>query len=59
MLPKTEQKGTFLDDEQSGIWEYFFPEGTLKIKGEWKAGNREGYWEYYNENGDFINLEKF
>lgn len=48
---KVESKGQFTNDETSGVWEFFYETGVLKMRGILFKGMNYGLWEYYFENG--------
>lgn len=47
--------GFYADDKETGIWRVFYPDGKLKIEGEWLYGEKNGEWRYFDAAG---NLEK-
>ncbi len=46
------EKGTFLDNQPVGIWEYFYENGHLKMTGEIRDNQNFGSWKYFYENGN-------
>ena len=39
--------------KKEGLWEdYYWSNGQACSKGYYKNGEREGYWEYYDYNGE-------
>ena len=36
---------------KQGLWEYYYPNGQLHIKGSYVSGEKEGIWEYYYSYG--------
>lgn len=44
---KTDRSG-----RKQGLWEYYYPNGQLHIKGSYKDGLKDGIWEYYYSDGD-------
>jgi antitoxin component YwqK of YwqJK toxin-antitoxin module len=40
-----------------GCWERYWSDGLLSCKGNWDNGKRNGYWEWYNSNGELIYKE--
>ncbi len=46
-----ESKGAFLNNETTGIWEFFYESGNLKMRGALKKNTNSGHWEYFFENG--------
>lgn len=47
-------KGGIIDEEGlfQGKWEYYYLDGNLKSKGEYKDGKKYGKWTYYFTNGN-------
>jgi antitoxin component YwqK of YwqJK toxin-antitoxin module len=37
---------------KQGLWEYYYPNGQLHIKGSYVSGEKDGIWEYYYSDGD-------
>ena len=35
-------------------WTYYHPNGEVKAKGKYKDGEKDGNWEYYDEQGNRI-----
>ena len=35
------------EGKKEGYWEYYYINGKLAFKGNFKNGKREGYWEVY------------
>ena len=33
-------------------WLKFYPNGEMKFAGQWKNGQKEGVWSYYDRDGD-------
>ncbi len=46
-----ESKGHFVNNETTGVWEFFYETGNLKMKGVLRQNSNYGLWEYYYENG--------
>jgi antitoxin component YwqK of YwqJK toxin-antitoxin module len=46
-----ESKGHFVNNETTGIWEFFYETGNLKMKGVLRQNSNYGLWEYFFENG--------
>ena len=40
-----------------GLSTYFFENGKLRKQGEWKAGQKVGIWNYFNEDGSLKNID--
>lgn len=36
---------------RDGLWLLHYPDGSLRAKGMYRAGEKVGYWEYYDEDG--------
>jgi antitoxin component YwqK of YwqJK toxin-antitoxin module len=47
----TESKGQFVNNETTGVWEFFYETGTVKMRGILRQGSNYGLWEYFFENG--------
>jgi antitoxin component YwqK of YwqJK toxin-antitoxin module len=47
----TESKGQFLNNETTGVWEFFYETGNLKMRGILRQNSNYGLWEYFYENG--------
>ncbi len=46
-----ESKGQFLNNETTGVWEFFYETGNPKMKGILRQNSNYGMWEYFYENG--------
>lgn len=42
-----------------GTWSFYFPDGKVKIKGNYSAGKKEGTWQYYDESGRLVKEENY
>ena len=42
-----------------GPWEYYYGNGQLSSKGEYKNGELHGPWEYYYDNGQLWRKQNF
>jgi antitoxin component YwqK of YwqJK toxin-antitoxin module len=47
----TESQGQFANNETSGIWEFFYETGKLKMRGILFKSANYGMWEYFYESG--------
>ncbi len=48
-----ESRGQFLNNEATGVWEFYYETGILKTRAQVKAGNgNDGYYEYFYESGE-------
>jgi antitoxin component YwqK of YwqJK toxin-antitoxin module len=47
----TESKGQFLNNETTGVWEFFYETGNVKMRGILRQNSNYGLWEYFYENG--------
>lgn len=48
---KTESRGQFVNNETTGIWEFFYETGNMKMRGILRQNSNYGVWEYFYENG--------
>ena len=48
---KLEEKRTYKDGKEDGVFELYFENGQLMAKGAWKDGKEDGALEWYYENG--------
>jgi antitoxin component YwqK of YwqJK toxin-antitoxin module len=46
-----ESKGQFMNNETTGVWEFFYETGNLKMRGILRQNSNFGLWEYYYEGG--------
>lgn len=46
-----ESKGQFVNNETSGVWEFFYETGNMKMRGILRQNSNYGLWEYFYENG--------
>ncbi len=44
-------EGSFENGLENGMHTFYFPDGKLKKRGPYLAGQKDGIWEYYDENG--------
>ncbi|GAL76549.1 energy transducer TonB [Nonlabens ulvanivorans] len=42
-----------------GVWEFYHPNGKIKVKGNYKNGLQNGEWKAYNTNGELIESVTF
>ncbi len=42
-----------------GLWKYYYPDGTIKMRGFWRGFRRIGYWEYFDETGKLIKWKNY
>ena len=47
------------DGFRNGAYREYHPNGELKIKGRYKADQKQGTWKYYNEAGKLTDRKKF
>ena len=47
------------EGDLEGYWEYYYPNGKLRWKGNYINGREMGYWEEYDRNGKLIYIEYF
>lgn len=46
-----DSKGQFINNETSGVWEFFYETGNLKMRGVLRQNSNYGLWEYFYESG--------
>lgn len=46
-----ESKGQFMNNETTGVWEFFYETGNMKMRGILRQNSNYGLWEYFFENG--------
>ena len=46
-----ESKGQFMNNETTGVWEFFFETGNMRMRGILRQNSNYGNWEYFYENG--------
>lgn len=46
-----ESKGQFINNETTGVWEFFYETGNMKMRGILRQNSNYGLWEYFFENG--------
>lgn len=44
---------------KQGKWKYFWPNGNLRLEGEYVNDKRHGYFKEYDEEGNFLNVQKY
>jgi len=49
----------YSDNVADGIAEFYYKTGRKKIEGEYKKGEKDGKWKFYDENEDLISTEKW
>jgi uncharacterized protein len=47
-----ESKGQFMNNETTGVWEFFYETGKMRMRGILKQNSNYGLWEYFFENGE-------
>jgi len=47
------------DGLKQGVWKAFNPNGTLSWEGFYRNGKKSGFFKYYDENGNFLKVEKY
>ncbi|HAD97436.1 MAG TPA: hypothetical protein DCG19_08515 [Cryomorphaceae bacterium] len=45
-------EGTFENGLASGFHTFYYPNGNVERRGKFAGGQKEGIWEYFDENGD-------
>lgn len=57
---KVSESGQYKDDNQSGEWKWYYPDGSLQKAGNFNSkGNPEGRWTFYYRNGKMEETEMF
>jgi antitoxin component YwqK of YwqJK toxin-antitoxin module len=46
-----ESRGQFVNNETTGVWEFFYETGNTKMRGILRQNSNYGLWEYFYENG--------
>ena len=49
----------YMDGKPHGDANYFFKTGTIQIEGNFKDGEKNGRWKFYDENGEKIGMERW
>lgn len=44
---------------KQGNWKYFWDNGNLRLEGTYRNDKKHGFFKYYDENGQFISIEKY
>jgi len=44
---------------KEGLWQTFYPDGTVKWEGSYVDGKRDGYFKTYTENGSLKTIDKY
>lgn len=50
---------TLFNNNKTGTWQWFYPNGTVQCIGTFKDNFRVGTWNYYKENGKFNYSETY
>ncbi|PSG89440.1 toxin-antitoxin system YwqK family antitoxin [Aurantibacter aestuarii] len=64
LLEKKDSNGSILekaivyDTIYNGEYLSFYPNGSIKSKGQYKMGEKTGEWTFYDENGNLTNTQK-
>ena len=56
---RTSEKATYKNGEKTGLWEEFYENGLLKIRGNYKNNQSDGLWEYWDKEGKQIGAWEF
>lgn len=48
---KLAQQGPLRDGQQTGLWTFWYPDGTVEARGEYAADERTGAWTHYHPDG--------
>ena len=52
-------KGSYLNDEMHGLWEFFRKDGTLMRSGYFDQGKQVGIWKTFDRTGRLVKETKF
>ena len=44
---------------KQGNWKYFWPNGNIRLEGTYLNDKKNGFFKYYDENGNFLSVEKY
>lgn len=44
---------------KQGNWKFFWDNGNLQMEGTYQNDKRHGFFKYYDENGNFLSVEKY
>lgn len=47
------------EGHKEGLWQTFYPDGTVKWEGTYVDGKRDGYFKTYDKNGSLLTIEKY
>ncbi|MGB0177391.1 MAG: toxin-antitoxin system YwqK family antitoxin [Owenweeksia sp.] len=47
-------EGTFENGLASGLHTYYYPNGNMERRGKYAGGQKEGVWDYFDEQGDKV-----
>jgi|GEM_PF-2785752 hypothetical protein len=48
---RTSERATYKNGEKTGLWEEFYENGVLKIRGNYKNNLPDGPWDYWDKDG--------
>ena len=51
---RTSERATYKNGEKTGLWEEFYENGLLKIRGNYKNNLPDKLWEYWDKDGKQI-----
>ena len=43
--------GDYVDGYENGIFKFYYPDGKIKMEGQFSAGERHNMWKFYDEEG--------
>lgn len=46
------ESGSMVGGKLHGTLLSYYPDGTIRVKAQFKKGSKEGVWKYFNQNGD-------
>ena len=56
---KIKESSFFHNAKLSGLYEYYYKNGSLKVSGYYADGKKNGEWTHYDENGNLIKIENY
>ena len=53
------ENGSFKKGKKNGLWEKYYKNGQLWVKGNYKDGIKDGLWEFFNKDGSLKKTETY
>jgi antitoxin component YwqK of YwqJK toxin-antitoxin module len=44
---------------KTGLWQEFWPDGSVRAEGDWDTGKKNGVWSYFDPDGQLIQRGRF